>query len=49
MKFAQCTSIAEYSLVKHAMGSLMMCCFMRKKNLFNVTAEGYQMLLHKAP
>lgn len=48
-RFAQCTNIAEYSLAKHAVGSLIMCYFMGKENLFNVTAEGCQMLQHKAP
>lgn len=49
MSFDQYTNIAEYSLAKHAMGSLMTCYFMSKENLFNVTAEGCQMLQHKAP
>lgn len=48
MRFAQCTNIAEHRLVQHAMGSLMMCCFMSKENLLNGTAEGCQMRQHKA-
>lgn len=49
MRFAQFTSVADYTLMKHAMGSLMIWYFMSKKNLFSVTAEGSQMLNTKLP